>query len=184
MGGGRKSRQPSEAERALWRTVMRDVTPLPHQQPLSAEEDALLPAPPAPAQPVEPRRTEPPPAPRPKAPLPQLANGKAPGVDRRTVDRLNRGTMDIEGRLDLHGMSQEQAYGALKGFLAGAQNSGKRCVIVITGKGLREGTGILRAQVPRWLNEAGLRERVLAFHTARPQHGGEGALYVLIKRIR
>lgn len=71
----------------------------------------------------------------------------------------------------------------LADFIERAESAGKRCLLVITGKGLASG-GILRDQVPRWLNQAPNRSRVLAFDYARPQHGGSGALYVLLKRRR
>jgi DNA-nicking Smr family endonuclease len=101
--------------------------------------------------------------------------------------------MPIEARIDLHGMTQTEAHRALDSFLARAHCDGRRCVLVITGKGLRkpaedEGyggeTGILRSAVPRWLNEAPNRARILAFAWAQPNHGGGGALYVLLRRHR
>ena len=92
-------------------------------------------------------------------------------------------------------MTQAQAHGALVGFLERCHGAGRRVVLVITGKGSPRisrpddppfGTpgGILKARVPAWLNEPGLRSKVLAVHHARPQHGGDGALYVLLKRRR
>jgi DNA-nicking Smr family endonuclease len=92
--------------------------------------------------------------------------------------------MDLDGRLDLHGLSQDAAHGALIGFVRHGYDSGRRCLLVITGKGLREGSGVLRHQVPRWLNQTPLREMILGFSHARPHHGGDGALYVLIRRRR
>jgi len=97
---------------------------------------------------------------------------------------MKRGEMEIDGRLDLHGMTQDVAHATLLAFVTRAYDSGRRCLLVITGKGNREGTGVLRANVPRWLNQSPCRERILGFSHARPQHGGEGALYVLIKRRR
>lgn len=117
--------------------------------------------------------------------LPPLAADASPGLDRRTAERLRRGALAIDGRLDLHGMTQEEAHRALDAFLARAAQAGKRCVLVITGKGGRSlGDGVLRAAVPRWLNEAPNRGRLLAFAPAQPQHGGAGALYLLLKRRR
>lgn len=114
---------------------------------------------------------------------PDLSHGRASGIDRRSADRLRRGHLPIEGKLDLHGLTQEKAAMRLADFLERAESQGKRCLLVITGKGLASG-GILRDQVPRWLNQAPNRSRVLAFDYARPQHGGAGALYVLLKRRR
>ncbi len=93
--------------------------------------------------------------------------------------------MPVEGSIDLHGLTQKQAAHALGAFLTDAQEAGRRCVLVITGKGDAKGeTGVLRAMAPRWLNEPPNRARVLALHTAQPKHGGAGAYYVLLKRSR
>jgi len=97
---------------------------------------------------------------------------------------MRRGRLPIDDAIDLHGCTQEQAYVALAGFLGRAHGAGRRCVLVVTGKGLRDGTGVLRAMVPRWLNEPALRRLVLGFSYAQPKDGGEGALYVLLKRQR
>ena len=80
-------------------------------------------------------------------------------------------------------MTREQAHPALNQFLAASQAAGRRTVLVITGKG-GSGSGILKQAVPRWLHEGSNRDRVLAYLPARPQHGGEGALYVLLRRLR
>ena len=87
-------------------------------------------------------------------------------------------------------MTQEVAHRALDSFIGGAAKQGLRCVIVITGKGLRGlaesvgDAGILRNAVPRWLNESNLRPKILAFTAAQPRDGGGGALYVLLRRAR
>jgi DNA-nicking Smr family endonuclease len=112
--------------------------------------------------------------------------GNTPGVDRRTATRLRRGKLNVEARIDLHGYTQEQAHRALNGFIISSVDAGRRCVLVITGKGGRGGlgTGVIRAAVPHWLSVAPMVEHVLAINTARPQDGGEGALYVLLRRPR
>ncbi len=93
--------------------------------------------------------------------------------------------MAIEGRLDLHGMTRERAHHALTAFLHRAHDRGARCVLVVTGKGMgRDGGGVLRRDVPHWLNQTGLRRMVLGIAHAQPRDGGEGALYVLLKRRR
>ena len=93
--------------------------------------------------------------------------------------------MPIEGKLDLHGRTQAEAHRRLETFLANAQASGKRCVLVVTGRGLgKSAGGVLRTEVPRWLNQTPNRARVLAFDWAQPKHGGDGALYVLLRRNR
>jgi DNA-nicking Smr family endonuclease len=133
----------------------------------------------------------PPPAPVP-APPPRPAAPFA-GIDRRTAERFRGGAMPIEGRIDLHGYSFDHAHGALDRFLGRAQAAGKRCVLVITGKGGRpdpeEGfmnrhEGGLRALVPRWLATPENRARVLSITHATRRHGGDGAYYVLLRRIR
>jgi len=115
------------------------------------------------------------------------------GLDKRTAERLRRGQLAIEARLDLHGMTQDEAHGALFSFLARSEAQGLRCLLVITGKGVRrsdghdfrgEAIGVLKHAVPRWLGEAGQRRRILALAPAQPKHGGSGALYVLLRRQR
>lgn len=121
------------------------------------------------------------------APLPIAVPGATrepqPGLDSATQRRLARGELPIEGRIDLHGMTLAEAHPALRQFLARAQGAGKRCIIVITGKG-RGGEGAIRRAVPRWLDEAPNRALVLAHAPARPRDGGEGALYLLLRRRR
>ncbi len=115
---------------------------------------------------------------------------KSNEVDHRTHTRLKRGQMKIDARLDLHGMTQNQAYDALLSFIPRAHASGKRCVLVITGKGDRDrqglgkGTGILKQKTPDWLIDAPLERYILKVESARSNHGGDGALYVLLRRNR
>lgn len=114
-----------------------------------------------------------------------LVPGKTVGLDRRLADRLKRGRLPIEATLDLHGLTQQEAHGKVQGFIARAAERGLRTVLIVTGKGrLEEGGGVLRAALPRWLNEAPARALVLALAAARPEHGGTGALYVLLRRRR
>ena len=105
------------------------------------------------------------------------------GIDRATAERLRRGQRDIEARLDLHSMTQSEAHRALQGFVVGSRAAGRRCVLVITGHGRMSG-GILKSAVPRWLHEPDLRRHLLAIAPARPQHGGSGALYLLLRKER
>jgi DNA-nicking Smr family endonuclease len=168
---------------------MRDATPLPGH-------DARHPAPVAIPSQLEPAASGPVPAPVPASefrPAPQpvaLRSGApAPGLDRRTGEKLARGRIALEARLDLHGMTQDQARGALDAFIGRAWDTGLRGVLVITGKGGAGGDdwgapGVLRRNVPRWLAETPNRGRVLAFTEAQPRHGGAGALYILIRRRR
>ena len=125
-------------------------------------------------------------SPPPPGLLPELRHGAQPGLDKRTAARLRRGQLPVEGRIDLHGLTRDEAGRALADFLADSRDAERRCVLVITGKGLgpNGSVGVLRAAVPGWLNEAGNRHHVLAFHHAQPRDGGEGALYILLKRDR
>jgi DNA-nicking Smr family endonuclease len=105
------------------------------------------------------------------------------GIDRANAERLKCGRRAIEARLDLHGMTQAEAHAALSRFIAGSRTAARRCVLVITGHGRSSG-GILKQSVPRWLHEPSMRRHVLAIAPAQRQHGGAGALYVLLRRMR
>lgn len=184
---GRKSPPSglSAEEKLLWAQAMRDAKALP-----GAKRPAPKPAPKAPvAAASTPAQQRPAAAPsatakKPTTP-PPLAAGAVVDVDRRTAERLKRGQMPVEATLDLHGHTQAEAHGELNAFLADAHAAGRRCVLIVTGKGARtSGGGVLRAEVPKWLNEAPNRGRIVAFAGARPQHGGGGALYVLLRRRR
>ena len=182
-----KSRKSDEDDEALWQAVTRDVTPLPGRRPPASKPppSAAIADPPAPTPSDVRRNAIRAPLPVAPAPLPPLKAGASPGVDRRTSERLRRGRMEIEGRIDLHGMTQAAAHTALNGFVLHSQRIGRRVVLVITGKGrVGQGGGVLRAQVPNWLNQDPVREAVLAFFPAQPKDGGTGALYVLLKRKR
>lgn len=168
-------RRPSAEELDLWRRVMTGTAPLPGREASGPPPDPpALPA----ARPE--RRT---PGPQARRPSAALDPHRPVGLDRRTWLRLKRGQVAIERILDLHGRTQAEAHRALADFIATAQAAGRRCVLVVTGKGLETG-GTLRHTVPRWLNEGASRERVVAFCPAQPRHGGAGALYVLLRRQR
>jgi DNA-nicking Smr family endonuclease len=107
------------------------------------------------------------------------------GIDRANAERLKRGLHRIEARLDLHGMTQAEAHRELAAFVAVSRDAGRRCVLVITGRGLGpSGPGILKNALPRWLEEPGLRHQILAIAPAQPRHGGAGATYLLLRRRR
>ena len=115
-------------------------------------------------------------------------------LDRRTAERLRKGQVRPEARLDLHGMGQDQARAALHDFIAGSYERGLRCVLVITGKGRSgkradegwhgERSGVLKRRVPDWLREGVCAMPVLQFYKAQPRDGGDGALYVYLRRKR
>jgi DNA-nicking Smr family endonuclease len=165
-----KGRRPSAEEAALWRAAMKDAKPIGH---------GGRPAPPEPPPPPTPAAA--PPVLPPASPLPLETT-----LDRRNAQRLKRGRINIERRLDLHGHTHAEAHAALADFVVTAVAAGLRSVLVITGKGsaarLRQET--LRDLVPRWLGEPRFRRHVIAFHPAAPRHGGAGALYVMLRRER
>lgn len=108
-------------------------------------------------------------------------------VDKRTLGRLKKGKMEIASRLDLHGHTQASAHRALDAFIEAAYENQRRCVLVITGKGLRASDGnrgVLRQAVPQWLSSSKLSEMIVSWQPAQPRDGGDGALYVLIRRKR
>ena len=180
----RRSRALTADEHELWSHVTRSIAPLRRRrlQPeadSAAEEIPAKPAKPAPAAPAA--RT---PAPR----GPPRPPGLAP-IDRRLKQKLARGREAIDRAIDLHGLTQAQAHAALVRFLRDARAEGARLVLVITGKGGRSNDfardrGVLRRQVPQWLRSAELRDYVIGFDWAHAAHGGEGALYVRIRRRR
>jgi DNA-nicking Smr family endonuclease len=195
-------RKPTEAELKLWQHVAQTAKPLAtrRRKPVAKDADQVpggaveqKPAPPAKRPKAKVAAIAPAPAIPPHVALPKvhdLSHGVTVGIDRRQADRFRQGKLVIDGKIDLHGRTQAEAHDALHDFIHRAHRAGKRCLLVITGKGGvktiggERSSGILRQAVPRWLNEAGLRRYVLAFDHARPQHGGEGALYVLLKRER
>ena len=170
----RRDLSPEDAQ--LWRYVTRNVNPYHGARHPTVEPEPA----PEPSPPVLHRSRETPASP---APQKALSVGNVVDMDRRTARRLKRGELPVDGRIDLHGMTLDQAHGALTGFLRGAYNRGARCVVVVTGKG-GEGTGKIRRETPYWLNQAALRPLVLAVTEARTHDGGTGAFYVLLKRKR
>lgn len=106
-------------------------------------------------------------------------------LDSQTRGKLAKGRLPLEARVDLHGMRQDEAYGLLLSFLARAHARGVRYVLVITGKGSSSGgDGVLRRSVPGWLSTAPFRQYVSAHESAARGHGGSGALYVRLRRVR
>lgn len=166
-----RKRGATEAERALWRTAMRDV-----------RQYRAEPSSPAPAPPAIPIRTDAAQTPAVEPPRPRPVPG---GVDRATEERLKRGRVTIDGRIDLHGMTQAEAFGALLGFVDSSARAGRRMLLVVTGKGaVSQGGGVLRRSVPAWLAASPLSRRILTVTPAHLRHGGDGALYVLLRKER
>jgi DNA-nicking Smr family endonuclease len=188
----RRRRHLTQDEHKLWSGVIRSVAPL-KRKPSKARSHEAMQALGEPAPPPAPRRrAEPAPVRHPAA----KSAGKpvlkpalpVVGLERREKQRLARGTQGIDLRIDLHGKTQSEAHAALLGFLRRAQAQGARFVLVITGKGAPAGAsgerGILKRQVPLWLRLPEFRLLVLAIEDAHVTHGGEGALYVRVRRPR
>jgi DNA-nicking Smr family endonuclease len=182
----RRKRGLSEEERALWESVAKQVKPLRKKpraaKPHTTESEAQAPAAARPAAATKPHASVQAGSPK-KPAAPPLAP-----LRRRERSKLSRGRMEIDARLDLHGMTQTRAHRALFGFLQRAHHEGLTFVLVITGKG-RMGVaeserGVLRRQVPQWLSLPEFRSLVVGFEEAHIGHGGEGALYVRIRRSR
>jgi DNA-nicking Smr family endonuclease len=170
-----KRQRLNPQDRALWGEFTQSVRPLiPRSQaPLS--------------RPARPAR-----APAAASVTPAASVRAAPqveAIERRQKQQLARGRVEIDARLDLHGMTQAQAHAELRRFLRRAQSRGAKFVLVITGKGALARNhggepGVLRRQVPLWLRAPEMRSCVSAFEQAHFVHGGEGALYVRLRRAR
>jgi DNA-nicking Smr family endonuclease len=181
----RRRRALSEEERALWESVARQTKPL-RKKPRAAKAAAE----PSEAETPVAAKSITPPKSLPSAGVPRVAKPEAPPLaplGRRERSQLSRGRKEIDARLDLHGMTQIRAHRALSGFLQRAHSDGLTFVLVITGKGkigAESERGVLRRQVPQWLSLPEFRSLVVGFEEAHVGHGGEGALYVRIRRSR
>ncbi len=178
---GHKPRRPrllSDDERTLWKTVTQAIEPMRPAKDAAGKTEIAPPRVAVKSQ-VKPRPAQAPALKPPPAP-PALAV-----LDRRLKQRVARGRTAIDDRLDLHGMTQTEAHAALKRFLRRASADGAKIALVITGKGRGEGErGVLRRQVPLWLKLPEFRDLVIGFEAAAIAHGGEGALYVQVRRPR
>ena len=166
-------------DEALWAWLTRDVTPLHKDKKIEQGK----PPSPAIAAPEQPKQQ------KPQTPQTQsVATGTQ--LDKRTEERLRKGQIPIEARLDMHGMTQEEAYAALTHFVQNASTSGKRCLLIITGKGqknrdpLAPHDGVLKSRLPEWLGQPPLKSIVLKTYPAQPKDGGGGAFYVYLRRKR
>ena len=193
----RKPRHLSPDERALWDMVAGRAVPLDPKKPASA---------PLQAPPKKPKLRQPDPLPdfmvgeranaaRPNdllSPIAQRLRAAPVQMDHKSYGKMTRGKIKPEGRIDLHGMTMDQAHPALVGFILNSHASGKRLVLVITGKGkdrddggpIPMRNGILRHQVPQWLALQPLSPAILQVTPAHVRHGGHGAYYVYLRRNR
>jgi len=164
----RPTRRPSEADNALWSQFTTAISPLAGRR---------APAPPKPAPTAPPRQA----APRPiTAPL---AVGLTPaGVDRASWQRFRTGKLATERRLDLHGRTAQRAFQALNAFIRTAHAEGVRCVEIVTGRGSGETGGVLRRELPFWLNQPDLRPLILA--ASHPHAANPGSVRLLLRRVR
>jgi DNA-nicking Smr family endonuclease len=114
----------------------------------------------------------------------EYIEGRVTGLDREVVRKLRRGEFAVQGHCDLHGLSRPEARAAVHAFLRDARRSGKRCVLVVHGRGLhsKDQLPVLKEALTTWLATARFGRHVLAFATARPADGGAGAIYVLLRR--
>jgi len=203
--GGGKGRRPSEdhdLDHEIWRHTAATIEPLKRAKPrFHPASDAVKAGVPRPRPTAEaekpaakgrpahvPEKAHPQARPRPASKTPDLQL-----FDRNSMRKLRGGRAEIEARVDLHGMRQDEAHAALRSFLFSCHRRGLRFVLVITGKGKTisrspsdEGygereRGILKRNVPRWLDEPELRAVVVSFTVAAIQHGGEGAIYVHLR---
>ena len=186
MSRFRRTRALTPEERKLWAHVAREIVPLkgrslPEQPQPDTPQDTPMPARPGAAPEPLPA---PPPAARPRLPL-------LTPLDRKVKTALRRGVRAVDAVIDLHGMRQDEAHGALLAFLRRSQAAGHTIVLVVTGKGAAasdgfsfEERGVLRRVVPHWLRLPDVRPLVLGFEEAARHHGGGGALYVRLRRRR
>jgi DNA-nicking Smr family endonuclease len=174
-------RHPRPDEIRLWAVVASTVRPGPGRKPV------VPPAEEAPEKPAKVQMAKAGASPKPFAPAAHQSRPKPPAlappgeIEPKRKRRLTRERDVIDLRLDLHGLDQDRARLVLHGFLVRAQAEGVRAVLVITGKGFH-GDGVLKRRTPEWLAEPPLRGVVAGVSEAHPRHGGEGALYVALKR--
>ncbi|WP_292019415.1 Smr/MutS family protein [Maritimibacter sp. UBA3975] len=195
----RRPRHLSAEERALWDEVARRTQPMRRDKPAQGAKDALVPEPKPAPKPLkfdefrvgDKAKTSLPPHDV-AAPIRDSVSGRPVEMDRKRFQQLKRGKMKPEARIDLHGMTMAQAHPALLRFILESASQGRRLVLVITGKGkvrdhpgpIPERHGVLRHQVPHWLQSPPLRTHVLQLTEAHHKHGGLGAYYVYLRRGR
>lgn len=174
----------SPDDRRIWTRVAGTVTPFRPRKAQRVESPKSEP-PPIPRAPPGPRKQAGPSSPVPSSeagPPTRRARGVPEAMEPRRHRRLARERDPIEASLDLHGHGRFQAQDVLTAFLVRAQANGYRSVLVVTGQGRRGGAGVIRASIHEWLQSPALRGVVAGFAVAARRHGGEGAVYVSLKR--
>lgn len=186
----RRRRVLSADERALWESVAKQAKPLRKRTRVTKAEIVVAAEPAVPPTRVSAKKSSNESAPPSREPAKTNRPSPPPlaPLARRERAHLSRGRIEIDARLDLHGMTQVRAHRALLHFLQRASSEGQRFVLVVTGKGDRAGSdserGVLRRQVPEWLSLPEFRALVVGFEQAHIGHGGAGALYVRVRRAR
>ena len=192
---GGATRKRAGEDDILWEHVTSSITPLKGKRKAAHAAAPAAAAPPATAagKKTTAPKTKPVPVATPQRSTREVASrlavgfGRASrttaGFDRATETKLRKGQLDIEGRIDLHGMTQDEAYRALTRFITRAHAQHKRTVLVITGKGrLSQGGGVLRRLLPLWVAQADLKTCVLACTPAATKDGGDGAFYLRLRK--
>lgn len=179
-----KKRQLTAEEKRLWKLITRQTKPLVNS---TDDEDTEEENKDASIEPSKVKIKAKPALVKPQKPAPAKTKvtavkkqGDYSGIDRNTAESFRKGKEPIDAKLDLHGMTQENAHNALVSFIEKHIKLETRRLLVITGKG----SGILRASLPRWLTAPNLNKSILAFDVAKAKHGGDGAYYILLKRKR
>ena len=173
----RAGRKLTDEDRVLWNLVAKSATPLKGKKPVEAETPKIA------AEEKTPSAAAAAAATAQAPPVPPKRQHVTHVLDRPTLDKLSKGKLPIEGRVDLHGMTQSEAHALLLSFLQRAHASGVRYVLVITGKGFSSGgDGVLKRQVPAWLSTPPFRALVSSHDLAARNHGGEGALYIRLRK--
>ncbi len=189
----RGPRNTSDDEMALWQVATKDAKPLSLNQAAPEKRRIRLPDPRGFSGPSRPLPSVPARRFYPNAATVDPLTDSTPGLDRKTAKSLKKGERTPEARVDLHGMTLDAAHAALTRFIQAQYTGGARCVLVITGKGgdyrgravgYGDNRGVLKRDVPRWLREPALAGAVVGIYQAHKRHGGEGALYVYLKRPR
>jgi len=170
-----RRRKLTDTDRTEWASFVRDIAPMP------GRARPELPDPPDPPAPPEPQRRTLPPRRTATIAAPSLAVGDQPGgLDNASWNRFRSGKLAPQRTLDLHGRTAQRSFHALQAFLHSAQADGIRCVEVITGRGSGEGGGVLRRELPLWLNLPHIRPMVLA--AVHPHAANVGATRLLLRR--
>lgn len=199
---GRGGRTVTDDEARLWQHATRSLEPVKAKPRIGAVS-------PAPAFPPPPRTNQQAPAalaigkarvapPKPAAIAKPKSHPPVPlaDFDRRKARQIASGRIEVDARIDLHGLYQRDARGSLRAFLFAAHAKGHKTVLVITGKGGgaeepadglgalmgERQRGVIKRNVPHWLEEPDLRAMVLSYTQAGPRHGGSGALYVRLRK--